>query len=184
MSVQAPCSRKWLGELFVDLRKPTDYNFVEQWGNHPNPLTLTQNLVFMKQYLFLVLLLAATGWQTGCKNAGETADNADNGTATEQSAGNADGGAIISGDEPRQNVSEQFTGQFGRMGIDLSPEQLQQVEAIAAKYNFSAAPDRESRKAMRQEFQKEVFDVVLTPEQQAKSKEQREEIKANRPDQQ
>jgi hypothetical protein len=138
----------------------------------------------MKQYLFLVLLLAVTGWQIGCKNAGETAGNADSAETTEQSAGGAEGGAITRGEEPRQNVSEQFSGQFGRMGIELTAEQLKQVEAIAAKYDFTAAPDRESRKAMRLEFQKEVFDAVLTPEQQAKSKEQREEIKANRPDQQ
>lgn len=135
----------------------------------------------MKQYLLLLCTLVALGSFSACKNAGDAAQ----GDATEQSAaGAAEGGALTNDEEPRQNVSEQFSGQFSRMGIQLDDEQLKQVEAIAAKYDFTSAPDRETRKALRQQFQKEVFDVVLSPEQRASAQEQREEIKANRPEQQ
>ncbi|MCO6484718.1 MAG: hypothetical protein J5I41_02965, partial [Saprospiraceae bacterium] len=88
--------------------------------------------------------------------------------------------AALNTDEARPRVSSQFAAQFGRMGIELTPEQLQQVEAIAAKYDFASAADRESRRAMRQEFQKEVFDAVLTEEQRNSANQQREEVKSNR----
>lgn len=77
------------------------------------------------------------------------------------------------------NASERVTSQFEQLGIELSEEQEQQIETIASRYDFSGAADRDARREMRQNFQKEVFETVLDQEQrdifnQKRGAEQRE----------
>lgn len=62
--------------------------------------------------------------------------------------------------------SQRLSVQFEELGINLSPEQATQIDAITANYNFDTAGDRDARKAMRKAFQKEVFENVLTEQQQ------------------
>ncbi len=144
------------------------------------PIHFAHKSTSMKLIALLLITVMALSGQTGCKNGGNT-DNATTGTETPTANPSTEGNdAALNADEARERVSSQFAAQFGRMGIELTPEQLQQVEAIAAKYDFASAADRESRRAMRQEFQKEVFDAVLTEEQRNSANLQREEVKSNR----
>jgi type III secretory pathway component EscV len=63
------------------------------------------------------------------------------------------------------NASERVASQFEQLGIELSSEQEQQIENIASRYDFQGAADRDSRREMRQNFQKEVFENVLDQNQ-------------------
>lgn len=78
------------------------------------------------------------------------------------------------------NASSRVTSQFDQLGLELSGEQEQQIQDIASRYDFEGATDRDARKAMRQEFQKEIFEKVLTPEQRDTYNQKRDANKRGR----
>lgn len=78
------------------------------------------------------------------------------------------------------NASSRVTSQFDQLGLELSGEQEQQIQDIASRYDFEGAADRDARKAMRQEFQKEIFEKVLTPEQRDTYNQKRDANKRGR----
>ncbi|HQU58041.1 MAG TPA: hypothetical protein PLU64_02570, partial [Saprospiraceae bacterium] len=45
--------------------------------------------------------------------------------------------------------------------------QQAKLQEIAAKYDFAGVTSKEERRAMRQDLQKDIYNNVLTPEQQA-----------------
>lgn len=64
-------------------------------------------------------------------------------------------------------------GQMEQLGIELSEDQQRLLQEAAGKYDFNSASNAEQRKAMRQEFQQEMYNI-LTPEQQAVYDEKRQ----------
>lgn len=57
-------------------------------------------------------------------------------------------------------------GQMEQLGIELSEDQQRLLQETSGKYDFNSAGNAEQRKAMRQEYQQEMYNI-LTPEQQA-----------------
>ncbi len=58
-------------------------------------------------------------------------------------------------------------------GVSLDAGQERKLKGIAAKYDFGELPAGEERQALRREFMSEVFDKVLTGEQQEMVREKR-----------
>jgi hypothetical protein len=117
----------------------------------------------MKINLPIFLVIFATTFFISCSDSNETATEGESTTteiATEEAG---------SKPRPKQNMSpsQRLSTQFEELGLGLSAEQVSQIDAIAAKYDFDNAADRDARKAMRQTFQNEVFENVLTAEQQS-----------------
>lgn len=129
----------------------------------------------MKINLILFLVLIATSFLFSCSDADKTAAEGESATTE----------VVTEGTEtkprPKKNnpPSQRLSAQFEELGLILSPEQVTQIDAIAANYNFTDAADRDARKAMRQAFQKEVFENVLTTDQQNAYNQSRESRKAD-----
>ena len=65
------------------------------------------------------------------------------------------------------DVVARANDQFNKMGITLDEAQQAKLQEIAAKYDFAGVTSKEERRAMRQDLQKDIYNNVLTPEQQA-----------------
>lgn len=117
----------------------------------------------MKINLSLFLVIVATTFFFSCSDS-KTASSENESTSTEISSEET-----ASKPRPKQNMSpsQRLSTQFEELGLGLSAEQVSQIDAIAANYDFNNAADRDARKAMRQTFQNEVFENVLTAEQQS-----------------
>lgn len=143
----------------------------------------------LKKTLFFLLLAVLAGSFAACSDKGSSSTEAtENGTeatsaTTETStAGSADQTAETKRKKASDPVAR-ATAVFEQMGLVLTPEQSAQVAEISAKYDLKGAPDRESRRALLQQFLQEVADNVLTAEQRVKYDEHRasqEEKKKNR----
>ena len=129
----------------------------------------------MKINLVFFLVLIVTSFIFSCSDADKTTTEGENTTTevvTEET---------VTEPRPKKNnpPSQRLSSQFEKLGLILSPEQVTQIDAIAANYNFDNASDRDVRKAMRQAFQKEVFENVLTADQQSAYNQSRESRKAD-----
>lgn len=129
----------------------------------------------MKINLILFSVLIATSFIFSCSDADKTTTEGENTTTEVVTEGKETKPRPKKNNPPSQRLSEQFE----ELGLSLSPEQVSQIDAIAANYNFSDATDRDARKAMRQAFQKEVFDNVLTEEQRNSYNQSKESRKAD-----
>lgn len=138
----------------------------------------------MKQSLLFLMILATLGFFAACTDSATTEATGTTEGAVKETSDNAADAVAPEGAERRQgpagNPSGTLSGQFERMGITLSPEQIDQVEALASKYDFAGASDREARKELRAAFQKDVFDNVFTPDQQVIANQQKEQLKNSR----
>jgi hypothetical protein len=128
----------------------------------------------MKFNLSFFLVLIVTSFIFSCSNSDKTEAEAET-TNTEVVTEETE-----SKPRPKKNnpPSQRLSVQFEELGLSLSPEQVTQIDAIAANYNFAEAKDRDARKTIRQAFQKEIFDNVLTEEQQNAYNQSRESRKA------
>lgn len=63
--------------------------------------------------------------------------------------------------------------QLGTLGINLSPQQEEKLKALSDNYDFNTIPSGEERRALRRKFMTDVFDNVLTEEQQETVREKR-----------
>lgn len=63
--------------------------------------------------------------------------------------------------------------QLGALGINLSPQQEEKLKALSDNYDFNTIPSGEERRALRRKFMTDVFDSVLTEEQQETVREKR-----------
>lgn len=151
-----------------------------------------------KKTLFLLTMTALMGYLVSCtgsesasagaaENGTEaTAEGAENGSATAATSETASGAAEQAAETKRKKASDpvaRATAVFEQMGLELTPEQSAMVSEISAKYDLKGAPDRETRRAMLQQYLQEVADNVLTAEQRVKYDEHRasqEEKKKNR----
>lgn len=117
----------------------------------------------MKINLSLFLVIFATTFFFSCSDSNKSTTEGES-TSTEMATEGTE-----SKPRPKQNLSpsQRLSTQFEELGLGLSAEQVSQINAIAANYNFDNAADRDARKAMRQSFQNEVFENVLTAEQQS-----------------
>lgn len=146
----------------------------------------------LKKTLFLLVLAIMAGSFASCSDKGssssESSESSSTGTAGTEAAGTET--TATSADQPaeakRKKASDpvaRATAVFEQMGLELTPEQSTQIAEISAKYDLKGAPDRESRRALLQQFLQEVADNVLTPDQRVKYDEHRaaqEEKKKNR----
>lgn len=140
----------------------------------------------MKNFLTTLLvfgILAALN--TGCKDKPvASGDAAESATASDQkngkgAPGDAEHMARQLKDKPSSS-DEQLAAQFSRIGVTLSAEQLAQVAEVAGKYDLMNAPDRETRRKMKNDFQMEVINTILTPEQKETALSVMEERKNSR----
>jgi len=160
-----------------------------------HPVSTAQHLksssnktTMLKKSLFLLILAVMVGSFAACTgNEATSTEGSESSTTTSTSTTeSATGAAEQPAEAKRKKASDpvaRATAVFEQMGLELTPEQSAQVAEISSKYDLKGAPDRESRRALLQQFLQEVADNVLTPEQRVKYDEHRasqEEKKKNR----
>lgn len=63
--------------------------------------------------------------------------------------------------------------QLKKMDIQLQDEQLKKLRALSSRYDFLATAPGEERQALRRKYMTEIFETILTPEQQKLVREKR-----------
>lgn len=136
---------------------------------------------------FFIALLVFGLWvvvNTGCKDKPAATNDTESATTSDNNngkgaPGDADHLARQLKDKP-SSVEEQLAAQFSRIGVTLTAEQLAKVSEVADKYDLMNAPDRETRRKMKNDFQMEVINTILTPEQKETALSVMEERKKSR----
>ncbi len=76
----------------------------------------------------------------------------------------------INQDDPADRMLTKYTS----MGLELSEEQVANLRAIVANYDFNSAADKAARQAMRTKMLEEIQNNVFTPEQRTTFESQRQ----------
>jgi hypothetical protein len=75
---------------------------------------------------------------------------------------------------PAPDILARTEAQLNSLGIKLDEQQAKKLRAISSNYDFAAMPTSEDRRALRRRYMTEVFETVLTPEQQKLAREKRD----------